>query len=63
MGCVLTQEEMSRKDCIQKEKEKDKNVAPKGSITITSLFPRASMASTPNSPKELITPWFSQSVN
>ena len=34
---MLTQEEMPRKDRIQKEKEKAKNVAAKGSRTITSL--------------------------
>ena len=53
-GCVLTQEEMPRKDQIQKEKEKAKNVAAKESRTITSLFPRASTASTPSSPDQLI---------
>ena len=40
---------MPRKDRIQKEKEKAKNVAAKGSRTITSL-PWASTASTPSSP-------------
>ena len=45
---------MPRKDCIQNEKEKVKNVADKGSRTITSLFPQASTASTPSSPAELI---------
>ena len=38
-GCVLTQEEMPRKDRIQKEKEKAKNVAAKGSRSITSIIP------------------------
>ena len=51
---MLTQEEMPRKDRIQKEKEKAKNVAAKGSRTITLLFPRASTASTPSSPNQLI---------
>ena len=54
IGCVLTQEEMPRKDRIQKGKEKVTNVAAKGSKTITSLFPRASTASTPSSPNQLI---------
>ena len=54
LGCVLTQEEIPRKDRSQKEKEKTKKVAAKGSRTITSLFPRASTASTPSSPDQLI---------
>ena len=45
---------MPRKDRSQKEKEKTKKVAAKGSRTITSLFPRASTASTPSSPDQLI---------
>ena len=45
---------MSRKDRIQKEKGKAKNLAAKGSRTITSLFPEASTASTPSSPDQLI---------
>ena len=45
---------MPRKDHIQKEKEKAKNVAAKGSRTITSLFPWASTTSTPTSPNQLI---------
>ena len=53
-GCLLTQEEMPRKDRIQKEKEKAKNVAAKGSRTITSLFPRASTALTLSSSDQLI---------
>ena len=53
-GCLLTQEEMPRKDRIQKEKEKAKNVAAKGSRTITSLFPQASTALTPSSSDQLI---------
>ena len=51
---MLTQEEIPRKDCIQKEKEKVTNVPAKGSKTITSLFPQASTASTPSSPNQLI---------
>ena len=54
IGCMLTQEEMQRKDCIQKEKEKVTNVPAKGSKTITSLFPQASTASTRSSPNQLI---------
>ena len=49
---MLTQEEIPRKYCIQKVKEKAKNVAAKGSRA--SLFPRASAASsTPSSPDQL----------
>ena len=51
---MLTQEEKPRKDRIQKENEKDKTVAAKGSRTITSLFPRASKPSTPSSLDQLI---------
>ena len=54
IGCVLTQEEMSRKDRIQKEKEKAKNVAAKRSRTITSLFLQDSTTSTPSSPDQVI---------
>ena len=45
---------MPTKDCIQKEKEKAKNVAAKGSRTITSLFSWTSTASTPSSLDQLI---------
>ena len=45
---------MPRKDRIQKEKEKAKNVAAKGSRTITSLFSRASTALTLSSSDQLI---------
>ena len=45
---------MPTKDYIQKEKEKAKNVAAKGSRTITSLFSQASTASTPSSLDQLI---------
>ena len=45
---------MPRKDRIQKEKEKAKNVAAKRSRTITSLFPRASTALTLSSSDQLI---------
>ena len=54
VGCVLTQEEMPRKDRIQKEKEMAKNFTAKGWRTIISLFPRASTTSTPSSPDQLI---------
>ena len=54
VGCIPTQEEMPGKGRIQKEKEKAKNVAVKESRTITSLFPRASTASTLSSPDQLI---------
>ena len=50
---MLTQEEMPRKDHIQKGKGKAKTVAVKGSRTITS-FPSASTASTPSYPDQLI---------
>ena len=45
---------MPRKDHTQKEKEKAKNGAAKGSRTITSLFPQASTASTLSSPDQLV---------
>ena len=51
---MLTQEEMPRKDHTQKEKEKAKNGAAKGSRTITSLFLQASAASTLSSPNQLV---------
>ena len=54
VGCVRTEEKMPRKDPIQKEKENVKNVAAKGSGTITSVFPRTSTASTPSSLDQLI---------
>ena len=54
VGCMLTQEEVPRKDHTQKEKEKAKNGAAKGSRTITSLFPQASTASTLSSPDQLV---------
>ena len=53
MSCVLIQEEIPRKDCIQKKK-KAKNVAAKGSRIITSLFPPALTTSTLSSPDQLI---------
>ena len=37
-----------------KRKREGQNVAAKGSRTITSLFPQASIASTPSSPNQLI---------
>ena len=45
---------MPRKDHTQKEKEKAKNGAAKGSRTITSLFLQASAASTLSSPDQLV---------
>ena len=57
MGCVRTEEEMPRKGRIHKKKEKRekvKNVAAKGSGTITSVFLRTSTPSTPSSPDQLI---------
>ena len=45
---------MPRKDSIQKENDKTKNVAAKGSRTITSLFLRTSTAWTPSSTDQLI---------
>ena len=45
---------MPTKDYIQKEKEKAKNVAAKGSRNVSSLFSRATTALTPSSLDQLI---------
>ena len=54
VGCVLTQEEMPRKDHIQKKSEGQKCCSIKGSRTTISVFPRVSTASTPSSLDQLI---------
>ena len=54
MGCVRAEEEMPKKIAFKKKKRRLKNVAAKGSGTITSIFPRTSTASAPSSPDQLI---------